>query len=64
MLLHNRGIQSRVQVMGFLLSVCRVRQVVKVSGCVAPSPCRPKLRRPNFEVLSPNLTYSINSNDL
>ena len=30
LLLRNRGIQSRVQVMGFLLSVCRVRQAVEI----------------------------------
>ena len=30
LLLRNRGIPSRVQVMGFSLSVCRVRQVVEI----------------------------------
>ena len=30
LLLHNRGIQSRVQITGFSLSVCHVRRVVEV----------------------------------
>ena len=30
LLLRNRGIPSRVQVMGFSLSVCHVRQVVEI----------------------------------
>ena len=30
LLLRNRGIPSRVQVMGFSLSVCRVCQVVEI----------------------------------
>ena len=34
-----------------ILVICRV------SGCVAPLPCRPKLYRP-IEVVSPQLTYN------
>ena len=30
LLLRNRGIRSRVQIMGFSLSVCRVRRVVEI----------------------------------
>ena len=72
---HHRA--GRVQCQHELVSLIRLPPEtitcysLLVSGCVVPSPCRPKLRRPNLSYVTPtsklcrpNLTYSINSNGL